>query len=314
MSIVEKAGANVLKTNFSKKSKKKKDKDKAEREETPEVRLEPEEIALDFARMAERGFYDPNDPSSQLALELRAVKRRLLRRLGYLRASGERQAFRTPGKQRNLILVTSTRAGEGKTFTATNLALSLALEDNIETLLVDADFARPKVRDRLGLPAAPGLADCLIQKKLDSETLGWRVRDTTLHILPEGARTDRPMDLFARSESQQLWTEIAMANPNRLVIVDAPPVLATTDAVVLAKYVDEIVFVVEANSTPEPAVAAAIDELIDVNPNVSIMLNRCQIGAGGAHYGSYEYYDRTDASDETETAKPPKKDETNGAS
>lgn len=308
MSVIEKAGANVLETALGKKTKKKKDKDRAKERINAVGPCGPETASLDFASLAERGFYDPGAPSSQLALELRAVKRRLLRRLGYLRASGERQAFRTPGKQRNLILVTSTRAGEGKTFTAINLALSLALEDNIETLLVDADFARPKLRDRLQLPAAPGLADCLIDKNLDPDRLGWRLNDAPLQILPEGARVDRPMDLFARSSTQRLWAEIAMANPDRLTVIDAPPVLATTEAVVLAKYVDEIVFVVEANSTPESAVAAAIDELIDVNPNVSIMLNRCQIGAGGAHYGSYEYYDRTDSSENRETRKDSNKE------
>ncbi|WP_425407848.1 hypothetical protein [Hyphococcus sp.] len=300
MSVVEKAGASVLKTNFSKKSKKKKDKDKAkEKTSAPVAARTPETISLDFDRLSERGFYDPKDQSSQLALELRAVKRRLLRRLGYLRASGDRQAFRTPGKQRNLILVTSTRAGEGKTFTATNLALSLALEDNIETMLIDADFARPKVRERLGLPPAAGLADCMIDKACDIDDIGWRTSDAPLHIIPEGARVERPMDLFARAETQRLLTDIGMSNADRLAIIDAPPVLATTEAVVLAKFVDEIIFVVEANSTPESAVAAAIDELIDVNPNVSIMLNRCQIGAGGAHYGSYEYYERADAATET---------------
>lgn len=308
MSIVEKAGANVLKTNFGKKAKKKKDKLTDETPDMPAPRQERETIELDHQRLTELGYFNPDAPSSQLALELRAVKRRLLRRLGYLRASGARQALRTPGRQRNLILVTSTRAGEGKTFTATNLALSLALEDNIRTLLIDADFARPKVRTRLGLPAAPGLADCLLNDDVETGGLGWRVKDTTLEVLPEGARADRPSELFASARSQRSWNEIAMADPDRLVIVDAAPVLATTDAVVLAKYVDEIVFVVEANSTPEPAVAAAIDELIDVNANVSVMLNRCQIGAGGAHYGSYEYYDRAQPDEEPKAAEASKKE------
>ena len=159
MSVVEKAGANVLKATFDKKSKKK-NKDKEQKRpdevEIQTARTEPEALKLDYARLGRMGFYTPEDRSSQLALELRAVKRRLLRRIGYLRSSGERQAYRTPGKQRNLILVTSTRAGEGKTFTAINLALSLALEDQIETLLIDADLARPKVREQLDLAAAPG--------------------------------------------------------------------------------------------------------------------------------------------------------------
>jgi Mrp family chromosome partitioning ATPase len=295
MSLVEKAGANILKTSFDKKDKKKK-KDKFN-EVAAEISLapsEPETLNLNFARLAEMGFYNPEDRSSQLALELRAVKRRLLRRIGYLRSSGERQAFRTPGKQRNLILVTSTRAGEGKTFTAINLALSLAMEDKIETLLVDADLSRPKIRERLDLAPAPGVYDRIMNADLDPDMMGWRLEEAPLSILPEGARAERPTDLFATASAQQMWTDIAMADPQRLVIIDAPPVLAATDAVMLAKYADEILFVVEANSTPEPAVAAAVDELIDVNPNVSLMLNRCQIGAGGAHYGSYEYYDRSE--------------------
>lgn len=298
MSVVEKAGANVLKAAFAKKDKKskkdKKKRDAAEMTETPQTG-EPEKIDLDFSAMSHHGFYNPQDRSSQLALEMRAVKRRLLRRIGYLRSSGERQAFRTPGKQRNVILVTSTRAGEGKTFTAINLALSLALEDQIETLLIDADLSRPKIRERLGLPEAAGLHDRIRNPKLDAESLGWRLNAAPLTIIPEGAQAERPTDLFATSDAQDMWTELSTANPQRLVIIDAPPVLAATDAVMLAKYADEIVFVVEANSTPEAAVAAAVDELIDINPNVSLMLNRCQIGAGGAHYGSYEYYDRSEA-------------------
>lgn len=297
MSVVEKAGANVLKTTFAKKDKKKK-KDKNRSAEIVETRpSEPETIDLDFAELARHGFYNPNDRSSQLALEMRAVKRRLLRRIGYLRSSGERQAFRAPGKQRNTILVTSTRAGEGKTFTAINLALSLALEDQIETLLIDADLARPKIRTRLSLPEAPGLCDLLTHRDLDAASLGWRLNSGPLAIMPEGACAERPTDLFATEIAQEKWTELSTANPQRLVIIDAPPVLAATDAVMLAKYADEIVFVVEANSTPEAAVAAAVDELIDINPNVSLMLNRCQIGAGGAHYGSYEYYGRSEAAE-----------------
>lgn len=305
MSVVEKAGENVLKTSFGKKSKKKdKDKDNHDTREVSHFAAEPVPLDIDFEHLASLGFYNPQDRSSQIALELRAVKRRLLRRIGYLRSGGDRQAFRTPGKQRNLILVTSTRAGEGKTFTAINLALSLALEDQIETLLVDADLTRPKVRERLELPFEPGLADALISSKNKASSLGWRVNNAPLSILPEGARAERPTDLFATLEAQRFWTDLAMENPERLIIVDAPPVLATTDAVVLAKHMDEIVFIVEANSTPEAAVAAAVDELIDVNPNVSLMLNRCQIGAGGAHYGSYEYYDRSDEAETPPARKP----------
>ncbi len=266
----------------------------------------PKPFDLDFARLETLGHYHPSAESTQLALELRAVKRRLLRRIGFLRSSGERQAFRMPGRQRNLILVTSTRAGEGKTYMAVNLALSLAVEDQIETLLVDADIPRPRVRARFDLPRGLGLADWLTDPSLDAESLCFRAGQAPLSILPEGAPAERATELFATETSQRLWTALSTADRDRLVIIDAPPVLATTEAVVLAKYVDEIVFVVEANATAEPAAAAAIDELLDVNPNVSLVLNRCLIGAGGSHYQSYEYYDRgQDASPEA-PAQPAK--------
>ncbi len=280
MSVVEKAGQVVC--------------DLPVRRQAHDNDAKPVSFDLDFDRLALQGFYHPDARSSQLALELRAVKRRLLRRIGFLRATGDRQAFRTPGRRRNLILVTSARAGEGKTFSAVNLALSLAMEDQIDTLLVDADIPRPKVRSQFGLPAGAGLTDKILDPALDTGALCRRADQAPLTVLPEGKPVERAMELFASDASQRLWTDLSAESPERLVIIDAPPVLAATEAVILAKFVDEIVFVVEANATPEPAVAAAIDELLDANPNVSLMLNRCLIGAGGSHYGSYEYYDRRD--------------------
>lgn len=279
MGVIEKAGGSIHDI-------------AAERNKKTDVSAdEPQGFDLDYARFAETGLYHPDAKATQLALELRAVKRRLLRRIGFLRASGERQAFRMPGRQRNLIMVTSARAGEGKTFSAANLALSLALEDQIETLLVDADVPRPKVCDRFGLRrAGPGLTDKLLDPSLAMRSLQYRANQAPLSILPEGAAVDRVSELFAKEDCQRVFTELSTEMQDRLVIIDAPPVLATTEAVILAKYVDEIVFVVEANATPEPAVASAIDELLDINSNVSLMLNRCLIGSGGSHYGSYEFY------------------------
>lgn len=253
---------------------------------------QPRPFNIDFDHLRRLGQYDGGDHSAQLQLEMRAIKRRLLRRIGYLRATGERAAFRTPGRQRNLILVTSTRAGEGKTFNAINLALSLALEDQIETLLVDADIPRPKVRSRFKLPEGPGLCDRIRDPSASVAGMCWRAAEAPLSVLGEGAPAQRVTDLYATEAAQGLFAELSRERTDRLVIIDAPPVLATTETVILAKYVDEIVFVVEANSTPEPAVASAIDELLDINPNVSLILNRCVLGAGGTHYESYGYYGR----------------------
>jgi len=294
MSVVEKAGGSLH--DFAAEKQKKEHQRKKRITEAPAPKnksFEPgSTFDLDFRALANDGFFHPDIVSTKLGQELRAVKRRLLRRIGFLRATGERQAFRAPGRQRNLILVTSARAGEGKTYNAINLALSLAIEDRIETLLVDADAPRPKVRKHLGLPATTGLTDILFDPSLDADTLIHRANQAPVSVLGEGAPVKRATELFASDLSQRFWADLSAADRDRIVIIDAPPVLAATEAVVLAKYVDEIVFVIEANATPEPAVAAALDELLDINPNVSLLLNRCVIASGGSHYGSYEYYDR----------------------
>ncbi len=288
MSVVEKAGSplNALV------GKKKKKKDKSRRK-VDDTRRGPETFDIDFDALRALGCFSPDALSTPVAMELRAVKRRLLRRLGFLRMSPDRQAFRTPGRQRNLILVTSTQAGEGKTFCALNLALSLAMEDQIETMLIDADVPRPKIRARLGLKNDIGVTDCLIDGH-DWRSAVRRTNQGPLSIIGEGRPADRTAELFGSPQAQSLLTDLSAELQDGLVIIDAPPALAMTDAVALAKHVDEIVFVVEANETPEPAIASALDELLDVNPNVSLILNRCLVAPTGSSYSSYDYYGRTD--------------------
>ncbi len=254
----------------------------------------PAAFNLDFGHLGTQGFYHPAARSSQLAQELRAVKRRLLRRIGYLNTAGEGRAYRSAERRRNIVLVTSARAGEGKTYSAVNLALSLALEDQIDTLLVDADLMRPRVRTHLDLPRGPGLSDVLTDSAQDFGAYCQQATQAPLSVLPEGAPVERATELFSGEAAQPFWADLSAAWSGGLIIVDAPPVLAAAEAVILSKFADEIVFVVEANATPEPAVASAIDELLDANPNVNLMLNRCLIGSGGSHYESYESYDRRD--------------------
>ena len=292
MGVVEKAGGALHEVSGKKKKKKQQNAAPAK------------SFDLDYAQFKKSGLYYPDAKATQLAMELRAIKRRLLRRVGFLRASGDRQAFRRPGRQRNVVLITSSRAGEGKTFNALNIALSLAIEDQIETVLVDADIQRPKVRARLNLPAAKGLTDVLTEPAIGVDDVQIRAKQAPLTVIPEGSAVDRASELFAGDETQRLITHLSMQNPDGLIIIDAPPVLATTEAVILAKYVDEIVFVVEANATPEPAVASAVDELLDINPNVSLVLNRCLVGAGGSHYGSYEYYGSDQAAKRGQRVEP----------
>lgn len=254
----------------------------------------PQSFDIDFAGLAAQGFYAPADRASRFSLELRAIKRALLRRTGLRNANGDRRMARKAGRQRNLILVTSTRPGEGKTFCAVNLALSLACEEDAEVLLVDADLPRPKIRALFGVPDSPGLADRLRDPSLAVSSLAYQARQAPLAFLPEGRPIAKSSELLASLEAQRLFTELSTGAAGRIVIIDAPPVLAAPDAAILARHVDEVVFVVEANATPAAGVGAALDELLETNPNVSLLLNRCLIGESGSYYGSYGDYDRLD--------------------
>lgn len=269
-------------------------KPRAPREPAREV---PEPFLLDFDVLQEQGFFCPSEKPERLSLELRAIKRRLLRRLKFRKRAGRRGpgSVEDDRRQPNLVLVTSTRPAEGKTYTAINLALSLAVEDDIGTVLIDGDVPRPKIMGHLGLPNdGPGLTDLIARpghRHLRHCLL--REEELPIAVLPEGTVRQNSAELFARPEAGAFLAELSQRFPDRIIILDAPPVLATADAVTLARHVDEIVFVVEANATAEPAVATALDELMDVNENISLVLNRCLVSDGAIHYGSYdEYYYR----------------------
>jgi len=249
---------------------------------------------LDLDNLDKQGFLTDPEKNGRLSLEMRLLKRRLLRRLGFLRNKGSAHWLGGRGKRhRNVVMVTSTRPAEGKTFIASNIALSLALEDDMNVLLVDADSPRPKIQSHFGLRARRGFTDLINDPSMAPEDVMLNARHTRLSIMPEGSPVSSSSELFATPQVEKLLTNLSTENSERLVILDVPPVLATTEAVILAPFVDEIIFVVEADGTPEQAIASAIEELLDVNPNVSLVLNKCLIGAGGSHYGSYsDYYPR----------------------
>src|SRR5690606_32507738 len=116
-------------------------------------------VELDMARLAAKGIVTPDAARSNLADELRVVKRPLLRN-----AAGKGA---TPVRNANLIMITSAVPGEGKSFTAANLAMSIATELDHTVLLVDADVARPSLPEIFGLPPGKGLLDVLVEPELD---------------------------------------------------------------------------------------------------------------------------------------------------
>jgi exopolysaccharide/PEP-CTERM locus tyrosine autokinase len=237
-------------------------------------------VELDLARMREMGMVTAAGGRTSLLEDFRIIKRPLLQR-----AFAERRPGDKPG---NLIMLTSSLPGEGKTYSAINLAMSIAMELDHTVLLVDADVARPSVLRTLGLPAQRGLMDLLVDDKLDMGEVMLRTNVDTLSILPAGTSTPRATELLASSTMSNLVNEIANRYPDRIVIFDSPPLLLTSESHVLASHMGQIVVVVEAQTTTQHALKEALSQLNGLN-NVNLIYNKTRDLPGIEETYDYHY-------------------------
>lgn len=236
-------------------------------------------IELDLERMQSIGLITAGGGRTTVLEDFRIIKRQLIKRAFAPRKPGE-----LPG---NLIMVTSSLPGEGKTFCSINLAMSIAMELDHTVLLVDADVARPSVLRTLGVPAKAGLMDVLLGDKLDLADVMSRTNVNTLSLLPAGAANPRATELLASQTMAHLVSELASRYPDRIIIFDSPPLLLTTEAHVLATHMGQIVLVVEAERTTQHAVKESLRQLEGL-PNVNLIYNKTSEFPGTAGY-DYQY-------------------------
>jgi exopolysaccharide/PEP-CTERM locus tyrosine autokinase len=247
--------------------------------ETGRADTRSKRISIDVERLGARGFVTPNDATSQLASEYRLIKRPLLENINGRSA--------TPVAKANMIMITSAMPGEGKTFTSINLAMSMAFEIDHTVLLVDADVTRPNVMASLGLDEAPGLMDVLLNPKLDLADVLQLTNVEKLTLLPAGSSHARATELLASEIMVNLVNDLATRYPDRIVIFDAPPLLATTESRVLARHMGQVVVVVEADHTTHGTLNDAL-ETVKSCPVVATVLNkaaRSDVGGYGYGYG-----------------------------
>lgn len=237
-------------------------------------------VALDFERIRATGLLAPDTERSQLKQEYRYIKRPLL-----LNADG-RGAM--PVEHPNLIMVTSARPGEGKTFTACNLALSIASERNRTVLLVDADVLKPAMDRTLGFEAGLGLVDYLVNDQLDLAEVLVDTNVPSLTLLPAGSQYHLSAELLASERMRKLAAELSGRYADRIVIFDSPPLLMTTEASILASLMGQVLLVVEAERTPQSQVRAALDLLDPNHQIVGFVLNKSHSFFGADSYG-YKY-------------------------
>ena len=236
------------------------------------------EVKIDLARLAAAGLVTPEAPRSQLADEFRVIKRPLLDN-----ARGQSAA---PVSRANLILVTSGLPGEGKTFTAINLAMSIAMEMDHTVLLVDADVARPSLLGVLRLPPSAGLMDVLTSPGIGLSDVLLRTNVSKLTLLPAGMHHPRATELLASQGMMSLVQELANRYSDRVIVFDGPPLLPTTESRVLATHMGQIVVVVEADSTTHGTVRNAL-AMLQGCPVVMTILNKAAQSDVGSYYGYY---------------------------
>ncbi len=235
--------------------------------------------SIDTMALERAGMLDWSRTRTRISEEFRLVQRQIIR-----------SAF-GPGSQpgfSNLLLVTSARPGEGKSFMATNLSGSIARQGDHHVLLVDADSKRDSICYSLGLAQSVGLLDLVANPHLDAASLIVRTPIDRLSILPVGRERERGSELFSTKEMTRLIQSLGRRYADRLLILDAPPCLSTSDPAVLAQVVGQILFVVEADRTQRDEIEASLD-LIQACPSITMVLNKQQMSSRYT-FGAYSSY------------------------
>ena len=235
-------------------------------------------VRFDHARFREEGFLATDEYEHIKAEEYRRIKRPLLANAFGIGA--------TRVDDGNLMLVSSAVAGEGKTHTCINLALSLATEKDRTVLLIDGDVPKPHISRLFGVADEPGLLDALADEATSLHELLIRTDIENLSILPAGHWNNHATELLASDRMLKLCHELATRYPDRIIIFDSPPLLAASEAQAISAAVGQIVLVIAEGLTPCESVRSALALLDDRKP-VNAVLNKSRRSASSGYYGSY---------------------------
>jgi len=226
-------------------------------------------------------------PQSQMAESYRALRTSLL--LSHL------------GAPPKVIMVTSALPQEGKTTTSINCSVVLA-QKGVRVLLVDADLRRPSIHKTLGMGPRSGLSNVLTGSSKLEQVITRPPLLPNLHVLPAGTPPPNPAELLASTNMRDMLDQLREQYDH--IVVDTPPSLSVTDAVVLSQRADAVVLVIRSGQTTKQALRRARDVLARVNAKVvGVLLNAVDLSSPDYYYyyeyqGKYSrYYQDGDATD-----------------
>ncbi len=237
---------------------------------------------LEQADLVAGGLLAPLDHAVHVADEFRQIKRPLIRNA--IRGQG------LPEDHLNVIMIASALPKAGKTFCTVNLAVSMSLERELNVLLVDADVPKPHISREFGLADEPGLIDLLVDDNQRIEDTLIRTDLNDIQVLPAGRTHPQATELLASNKMSEIINELSLRYPDRIVLVDSPPLLITSEAQALATQVGQVVVVIEAGKTNHDMLDQTFESL-DMSKAVNLVLNKSFNAGKDSYYGSdYGYY------------------------
>jgi exopolysaccharide/PEP-CTERM locus tyrosine autokinase len=246
------------------------------------VAIEGEKLHISPEELVRGGLLAPLQQAVSVANEFRQIKRPLIA-----------NALRTgpdAAPHQNVIMIASGLPGAGKTFCAVNLAVSISLERELNVLLVDADVAKPHISRAFGLDGAPGLIDLLVNERAEVADVLVRTDLNDIQILPAGRRQPQATELLASDRMSEIVKELATRYSDRMVLLDSPPLLLTSEAQALTGQVGQILVVVEAGKSLQRSLDQML-EALDPTKAVNLVLNKVRhwgkAGRYSIEYGAY---------------------------
>jgi len=236
-------------------------------------------VTLDLKILEQKNFVSLSSERRLINEEYRVIKRKLI--------SNAFGALSSTLKHPNLILVSSSRPGEGKTFSAINLALSIALEQDKTVLLVDSDVLRPSVSKTLNIHHDIGLTDYLLSSEIKVSDIILSTNVDRLKIITAGRPHHLSTELLASERMLMLVNEFASRYSDRIVIFDAPPLLGVNETAVMASMCGQAVVVVEENHSKLAEIEQAV-ALLPKDIAIGFLINKAHRNQGkGYGYGYY---------------------------
>ena len=258
--------------------------------------LPTRQVNLDFRALRQNGMITPDNLSSALSNEYRAIKRKLLQRV---------RDPKTRAATNNLIMVTSSLPGEGKTFSSINLALSLAAERGLRVLLIDADVIRPSVGNMFVSPPSEGLTELLGGKVKQASDVEYRCADIpNLSVIFAGNPKPNSPELLSSGQMANLCQELSAQYPDRVIVLDTPPVLAAPEPAILATYVHQLIMIVSAAQTDKHQLRKSL-ETVSSCQNVSLLFNKAPRWNETEYYSYQGYGYKAPASSADSAASQP---------